>query len=87
MSKNNQIITGIIVILLIVGGTLLWYFESMPSKQTKNDIKQTAEKGYKNIDKNILSSANAEKVFGRQINGQVPVEVNKSDIGKSNPFQ
>lgn len=82
MDKKSNMVLGIVVMLLIAAGLGYWFYISLP---TKSQIAATANSP-KAVDVNLLKGAVAQKIASRDKNGNVPVVVNSSDVGRDNPF-
>ena len=82
MSRTNQIVLGLVVIIGIIAGLYFWYRSSFP---TQADIDAAAVK-IETIDPNILSSQTVKTVSTMSIYGPMPVEVKPEEVGRDNPF-
>jgi short subunit fatty acids transporter len=83
VSKSNQIITGIVIIIAIIIGLFFLYRMTMPTNSEIN----AATKKISAIQSNIITNPISVQILGMETNGNVPVEVKSEDIGKNNPFQ
>ncbi len=82
MDKKSNMVLGIVIMLVIVAVLGYWFYISLP---TKSQIAATVN-STKAVDVNLLKGAVAQKIASRDKNGNVPVVVNASDIGRDNPF-
>jgi len=71
MKKNNIITMGIIVILML-GGLLFWWFIS--TKPTLNEI-NSAAKVVAPVDSNIFTNTTTQKIEARKTFGNIPVQI------------
>lgn len=82
MSKNNRIIVGLIIIIVMLIGLWFWFSTSNPSNQEK----KAAVKTIKPVDTNFLNNKNVKDILSQDVNSPVPVEINKDEVGRDNPF-
>jgi len=82
MDRKTQITIGIILVILTIIGLGYWYFLSIPSEK---EIKSAVKK-IESVDKNILSDKTVKKILQMNINGDLPINVDESSLGKENPF-
>lgn len=81
MDKNN-LTAGIIIIAMIIAGLGLWFWSTFPKKA---EI-ESASNPPVAIDVNILKGDISQKIQKRDKNGDIPVTVSASEIGREDPF-
>lgn len=81
MDKNN-LVAGIVVILLIIVALGGWFWTTIPSKEEIDRVSHPPA----SIDVNILKSNIAQQIQKRDKNGDIPVTVSAGEIGREDPF-
>ena len=82
MSKSNQIVAGLIIIILIGVGLYFWYRTSIP---TSSEI-EAQKKQIDVVDANVLQSPAIQTMSSLNSHGDLPLQVKPEEIGREDPF-
>lgn len=80
--NKKQFIYGLIIMMVVVIGLILWYRKYLPSQAET----MQASTPIVSVDKNLLNGSTSKNLLSREINGSVPVKVDSSEIGRDDPF-
>lgn len=84
MSKSAQNLIGIILVLAVIlafGYAIIFLAKPDPAQvsQIQNKVDP--------VDPSILSTDLSSETSGLEVNGELPVKIPSSELGRENPFQ
>lgn len=85
MDKKVEIAFGFIVIILVVAGFIFAGVATIPSAAEVAKQRTVKNEDIKVPEDDLIGDL-ADKIKGFERNGNIPVQVNATEIGRPNPF-
>lgn len=85
MSERGKLASGIIILLIMIGGLFYWFTLTRPIRaEIELEIN---ENKIEPINKDLLKDKMVSKLKSMDKNGEIPIKVEGLAAGRENPFQ
>lgn len=79
---NKSIFYGVLLSILVLGGMIYWFFQTIPSA---NEI-EDARVNIIPVNVNLMSNPTVKTIKGLDKNGNIPVTTQNKGLGRTDPF-